>query len=161
MYIPFDELVDTSRVWIYQADRKLEKSEQKLIDDMCHSFLQEWAAHGQSLKSSHQIILDKFLVISVDESFNQASGCSIDASVALIKSIEQELGINFFDRTQVCFLINDEIVEIPMNAVKGEIENGKISADTITFNNLVSDISGFNQEWKVPAKNSWLKRYFQ
>ncbi|SMD34113.1 hypothetical protein SAMN04488029_1841 [Reichenbachiella faecimaris] len=161
MYIPFDEMVDTSRVWIYQANRHLSSSDQALIDIRCNAFLQQWAAHGQSLKSSFQVIHDKFLIISVDESFNQASGCSIDASVALIKNLEQELDINFFDRTQVCFLINDEIVEIPMTKIKSQVESGTIQSDTLTFNHLVTDIKSFNTDWKVAAKNSWLKRYFQ
>lgn len=161
MYIPFDEMTDTSRVWIYQANRQFSTADKALMSIKCNDFLKQWAAHGQSLKSSFQIIHDKFLVISVDESFNQASGCSIDASVSLIKNLEQELNINFFDRTQVCFLINDEIVEIPMNGIKSHVENGIIDSNTLTFNNLVSDIQSFNKDWKVEAKNSWLKRYFQ
>lgn len=161
MYIPFEEMADTSRVWIYQANRQLSSADQELMKANCTAFLKQWAAHGQSLKSSFQIIHDKFLVISVDESFNQASGCSIDASVSLIKSLEQELDLSFFDRTQVCFLINDEIVEIPMSGIKSEVANGTISSDTLTFNNLVTNISSFNTDWKVEAKNSWLKRYFQ
>ena len=154
-------MASTSRVWIYQSDQKLSDSDQKLIAEKSHSFLQDWAAHGQSLKSSYRLMHDKFLVISVDESYNQASGCSIDASVALIKNLEHELNLSFFDRTQVCFLIDDEIIEIPMNAVKGEIEKGNINENTITFNNLVADKKGFEGEWKIPVKNSWLKRYFQ
>ncbi|MEP2024379.1 MAG: hypothetical protein ABJH98_16690 [Reichenbachiella sp.] len=161
MYIPFDEMVDTSRVWIYQANRHLSRSDQTLIEVKCNSFLQQWAAHGQSLKSSYQIIHNKFLVLSVDESFNQASGCSIDASVALIKSLEKEMDISFFDRTQVCFLIDDQIIEIPMSNIQSEVKSGNIKSDTVTFNNLVTDIKSFQKEWKVEAKNSWLKRYFQ
>ncbi|WP_420582444.1 hypothetical protein [Reichenbachiella sp.] len=161
MYIPFDEMADTSRVWIYQADKLLSTSQQSQIESKCNSFLQEWAAHGQALKSSFQIIHDKFLVISVDESFNQASGCSIDASVALIKNLEQEFEINFFDRTKVCFFIDGEVVEVPLNGIKAEVESGTITSETLTFNNLVTDIRSFQTEWKVEAKNSWLKRYFQ
>lgn len=161
MYIPFDEMANTSRVWIYQADKHLSKEDQLHIEAECNSFLNEWAAHGQSLKSSFRIMHNKFLVISVDESFNQASGCSIDASVALIKNLELELGISFFDRTKVCFLIDDKIVDIPMNGIKSEIENGTINSDTLTFNNLVSDKQSFQTNWKIEAKNSWLKRYFQ
>lgn len=161
MYTPFEEMASTSRVWIYQANRILSKDDQIFLDQKCKTFLNQWAAHGQSLKSSFQIVHDKFLIISVDESFNQASGCSIDASVALIKSIEPALNINFFDRTQVCFLIDNEIVEVPMNGIKSYVENGKIGADTLTFNNLVGNIGAFNKDWKIPAKNSWLKRYFR
>ncbi|UXX80704.1 hypothetical protein N7E81_06280 [Reichenbachiella carrageenanivorans] len=161
MYIPFEEMANTSRVWIYQANRVLSTKDQLFLDQKCKTFLEQWAAHGQSLKSSFQVVHDKFLIVSVDESFNQASGCSIDASVALVKSLEQSLDISFFDRTQVCFLIDNEIIEIPINGIKTYVENGKINEDTLTFNNLVDNIGAFNKEWKIAAKNSWLKRYFQ
>ncbi|MEO9965226.1 MAG: hypothetical protein ABJF11_05535 [Reichenbachiella sp.] len=160
MYIPFEEMAESSRVWIYQADRFLTGQDQKKIQNSCKEFMQQWAAHGQSLKSSFQIVHDKFLVISVDEGFNLASGCSIDASVHLIKSLEQELQINFFDRTKVCFLVDNEIIEVPMTAIKSQVELGKIADNTLTFNNLVEDIKSYNEQWQVEAKNSWLKRYF-
>lgn len=161
MYIPFEEMADTSRIWIYQADRLLSTGDKLTIEAKCNAFLEQWAAHGQVLKSSFKIAHDKFLIISADESFNQASGCSIDASVALIKSLEQDLGINFFDRSKVCFLVDGHVVDIPMNGIKSNVENGKIGESTLTFNNLVGDIKTFNENWKVEAKNSWLKRYFQ
>lgn len=160
MYIPFEEMAETSRVWIYQSNKSIGQADQAEMQAQCTSFFDQWAAHGQSLKSSFQILHDKFLVISVDESFNQASGCSIDASVALIKSLEQHFDINFFDRTKISFLVNNEIVDIPMSKIKASVENGEIEANTLTFNNLVEDIRSFNENWKVEAKDSWLKRYF-
>ena len=112
------------------------------------------------MKSSYQLLHDKFLVISVDEGFNQASGCSIDASVALIRELESKLSLNFFDRTKVAFLLNGEIFQSSMNDIKQLISDGKINSDTITFNNLVANIDEFHKSWKVPAGESWLKRYF-
>lgn len=161
MYIPFEEMEETSRVWIYQADRILSESEKSQISTECEKFLAQWAAHGQSLKSSFKVVHDKFLVISVDESYHQASGCSIDSSVALVKHLEHDLGVSFFDRTKVCFLVDGEILDIPMNGIKSYVAEGKIMENTLTFNNLVEDIRSFNENWKVEAKNSWLKRYFQ
>lgn len=160
MYIPFEEMADSSRIWIYQADRLLTDGDENRIQSRCVAFFDQWAAHGQSLKSSFKIVHHKFLIISVDESHNQASGCSIDASVALVKELEQEMNINFFDRTRITFLVDDEIIDLPMNEIKSSVSTGKINASTITFNNLVEDIGSFNQNWKVEAKNSWLKRYF-
>ncbi len=149
-----------SRVWIYQADRLLSTEDKSMIEAKCNPFLGQWAAHGHALKSAFQIVHDKFLVISVDESFNLASGCSIDASVALIKSLGQSLALSFFNRAKACFLIGDGIVDIPLHGIKAQVEKGEIDGDTLTFNNLVSDMRSFRREWKVKAKNSWLKRYF-
>lgn len=160
MIVSFDELPNTARVWIYQADRTLDKSDIEVIASEAHSFFDGWAAHGAPLKSSFQVYHNKFLVIAVDESYNQASGCSIDASVGLVKNLEQNLGINFFDRTKVCFLINDQIFESSISEIKKLVEEGTIQADTPTFNNLVPNKGELESSWVIPSEDSWLKRYF-
>ena len=101
MYIPFEEMSPNSRVWIYQADRQLSNQEVSLIEDSSKQFLSEWAAHGNALKSSFSVFHDKFLVISVDENYNSASGCSIDASVGLVRKLESELKLRNSDLQQL------------------------------------------------------------
>ncbi|MFY0653130.1 MAG: hypothetical protein JXQ96_13905 [Cyclobacteriaceae bacterium] len=160
MYLPFEDMPSTARVWIYQADRSLSTGEAEQIKEQATTFLQEWAAHGSPLKSSFKIFHDKFLMITVDESFNMASGCSIDASVALVRTLEKELSIDFFDRTKVCFLLNGEVFQSPMTDLKELITQGKIDEKSITFNNLVATLGEFKNNWKVAAEETWLKRYF-
>ncbi|RJE71896.1 hypothetical protein [Reichenbachiella sp. MSK19-1] len=160
MIVPFDQLPDNARVWIYQADRILNTEDVQTITEESNRFLEGWAAHGAALKSSFKILHNKFLIVSVDESFNQASGCSIDASVGLVKTLEQKLKLSFFNRSQVCFIINDEVFESTITEIKSLIQKGKINRETLTFNNLVPTIKGLQEDWVVPAEDSWLKRYF-
>ncbi|SHJ93960.1 hypothetical protein SAMN04488028_102221 [Reichenbachiella agariperforans] len=160
MIVPFDQLPDNARVWIYQADRILNTEDVQTITEESNRFLEGWAAHGAALKSSFKILHNKFLIVSVDESFNQASGCSIDASVGLVKTLEQKLKLSFFNRSQVCFIINDEVFESTITEIKSLIQEGKINRKTLTFNNLVPTIKGLQEDWVVPAEDSWLKRYF-
>lgn len=150
----------TARVWIYQSDRSINTDEVHIISMHAENFLNEWAAHGVPLQSSFRIFHDKFLIISVDEQAAKASGCSIDASVALIRSLEQKIGINFFDRSKVAFLINEEVFLHDMTAIKELVSEGVITNQTPTFNNLVKDISELEQQWVIPAGESWIKRYF-
>jgi hypothetical protein len=160
MYINFDEMAPQSRIWIYQADRKFSAEEINALEEGLKNFMGQWAAHGKDLKSSGKIFHQQFLVIAVDESFTQASGCSIDASVAFVKQAEHQLNVNFFDRTKVAFLINDEIYLEPLNQIKERVAQGNITQDTLTFNNLVADKATFEKEWVIAAKDSWLSRYF-
>lgn len=160
MIIPFDDISKSARVWIYQASELLDENQANIISQQASSFLTNWAAHGQPLTSSFKIVYDKFLVVAVDEQFHQASGCSIDASVALVKSIENELNINFFDRTQVTFLVNGEVFDSKLVGLKELVEAGKIEETTLTFNNLISNVGQMENEWIVEAGKSWLKRYF-
>ena len=160
MYIPFEEMSPNSRIWIYQADRQITEEEERQIERSAKEFLEGWAAHGNPLNSSFTVLHNKFLVISVDESYNMASGCSIDASVALVRRLEEQLNLNFFDRSKVAFLLNGEIFESSMADLKELISEGKINSETITFNNLVANVNELNNQWKMPAGETWLKRYF-
>ena len=160
MLIPFDEMPGNARVWIYQANKTFDDSEILTIESVCKDFFQTWAAHGAPLKNSFQVFHNKFLVISVDESFNQASGCSIDASVSIVRKIESELQVNFFDRTRVCFLADGKIFDSQLTEMKDLISRGTIQKDTLTFNNLVTNIEELKEKWTIPAGDSWLSRYF-
>lgn len=159
MYVSFDQLVDSSRVWVYQSNRTLLATDLSLIEEKGKLFFDQWAAHGQSLKSSFQVLHNRFLVIAVDESHHQASGCSIDSSVALVRDLEQQLNIDFFDRTKVCFLMEDQIFESSMSEIKQHLAEGKIEPSSVTFNNLVPTIDALKSEWQVSVESSWLKRY--
>ncbi|UXP33174.1 hypothetical protein N6H18_04295 [Reichenbachiella agarivorans] len=160
MIVPFDDMPDSARVWIYQASKELDTQDIDLIQQAAEPFLNSWAAHGAALKSAFKVLHNKFLIITVDESFNQASGCSIDASVGLVKKLEQTLHTTFFDRTKVCFMVGDEIFESPLTELKSLIQQGKITKNTLTFNNLVPNIKEMKEGWMVPAQDTWINRYF-
>ncbi len=160
MFLPFNQLPESARVWIYQSNRDLTTSEQDAIAELLTTFCDGWSAHGAGLKSSFQILHGRFIVIAVDESYNTATGCSIDASVSQIKHIENRFELNFMDRTQVAFYIDEKLYIESLAAIKSKVQAGVISAETKTFNNLVQTVGDFNSGWMVSASNSWLKRYF-
>lgn len=151
---------DNARLWIFQADRKLTDTETAHIEKQGTSFCEGWAAHGAPLKCSFKIFHLQFLIISVDESYNMASGCSIDASVGFVKKMEQDLGISFFDRSKIAFILHDEVYLESLSNLKSQVEAGAIEENTITFNNLISVKSDLESAWMVPAKSTWLGKYF-
>lgn len=166
MYIPFEDMSAEARVWIYQASRPLSQAEENYAQQLGQQFTSAWSAHGNALHASVKVFHHRFLVIAVDESYNAASGCSIDASVALIKELEQKFSteresFSFFDRTKVAFLHQDEVFVESTAQLKQQVAEGKIKPETLTFNNLVSSKAQFEKEWLVPAKESWLARYFK
>src|SRR5690606_19391055 len=156
MHVAFDEMPDTARLWIYQADRQFNKDEKTYIQAETASFLEEWTAHGADLSSSHTILYDQFLVIAADQNLVMASGCSIDKQVQFVQDLGQKLSINFMDRTKVAFLFESngsgrkEIFMAPLNELKQKVTNGDIKADTLTFNNLIDTKAQLNAQWVVP-----------
>jgi len=160
MFLPFNQLPESARVWIYQSNRDLTTAEYDAIGEQLSAFCDGWSAHGAGLKSSFQILHHRFIVIAVDEGYNMATGCSIDASVNQIKQIENKFGLNFMDRTQVAFYIDEKLYIESLSAIKSKVHEGIISAETKTFNNLVETVGDFNSGWMISASNSWLKRFF-
>ncbi len=160
MFLPFNQLPKTARVWIYQSSRDITATENESISIELTAFCNGWSAHGASLNSSFQILYNRFIVIAVDEAHNMATGCSIDSSVNQIKHFENKYRLNFMDRTQVAFLIDNELYIESLSSIKSKVNEGVISSDTKTFNNLVETVGDFDTAWMIPASSSWLKRYF-
>lgn len=160
MHVPFNELSNQARVWVYQSDRQLSEAEASLIEKAAPAFLESWATHGKPLKASFQLIQNQFLILAVDEEVQAASGCSIDSSVAFVKTLERDLGVNFMDRSKVAFVLDNQVYMVPLPQLKTSIANGKITAETKTVNTLVNNKQELEEQWLVPAKETWLKRYF-
>lgn len=161
MLADFDKLSKNSRIWIYQADRKLTALDQKKCLDKLDVFLNQWAAHGNDLMASGVIKHDYFLMICTDESFNAASGCSIDTQVRFVQQLSSDLGVDFFQRTNIAFLINNEVELVPLSQIKTEVESGRISAETLFFDNTIQTKGQLENDWCVQAGKTWLNRYFK
>ena len=160
MLVSFDQMPDTSRLWIYQAERKLDASEQDLIRDSTAKFIEEWTAHGSDLKASYELKYDQFLVITLDENVSQASGCSIDSSVSHIRNLEGKLGISLINNDKVAFLLNNEIELLPAIGLKQVLIKKEVTSSTKVFNNTVQTLGDFKSSWLVESSQTWVNRFF-
>lgn len=161
MFRDFDDMSDEARIWIYQSDRNLSETEVDSINIKCEEFLSQWAAHGSDLESSAKIFYNKFLIICVDENKAMASGCSIDSSVHFVQSLGNSMNIDFFNRSNVAFLVEDKVLTESLENIKNNLTSNKITADALTFNNLLQTKSDLADKWIIACKNSWLNRYFK
>ena len=161
MLVPFEELPATSRVWIYQANRALTQEELSHAEAFVRTFIEQWQAHGAPVKGNAKVYHQRFLVITADEGFTAPTGCSIDASVHCVNELERKLGVNFTDRSQVAFLREGEIFMMPMQQIKEKVATGEITPETVTFNPMVANKHELESNWTIPAKDSWLARYFK
>lgn len=152
---------ENSRVWIYQSDRKLTDLETQEIEAKLQAFVSEWTAHTMQLAAGAEIRYNRFLILIVDESKAGASGCSIDKSVKFMKELEQEYGINLFDRFNLAYKEGEEVFSAPRNAFEELIKQSSITAHTIVFNNLVQSVAELNTKWEVPFSQSWHPQLFR
>ena len=159
MYQSFDSLPAHARLWIYQANRTFNTVEKEQLFNGLKDLCEQWSAHGTPLRTSFTIQFDQFVIMAVDEKVNGASGCSIDGSVRYLKSLQDQLGIDFFDRTCVAFLQEGKIIVHPFAGIRNLFESYTLLAETVTFNNTLTTKGEWEKHWKVPVKESWLARY--
>ncbi|MCW5519355.1 ABC transporter ATPase [Aureitalea sp. L0-47] len=159
MVIDFDKLPDESRIWIYQANRKLSDEEVSAIEIKAAEFLSQWTAHGADLEAGFEVRYNRFIVIGLNQANASASGCSIDASVRFIQSIEKDLTVDLLDKMNVTFYNGKFIAHKSLADFKKMAKARSVSPNTVVFNNLVNTKAEYKEHWEVPAKDSWHSRF--
>ncbi|GAA0723222.1 hypothetical protein GCM10009430_26440 [Aquimarina litoralis] len=159
MLVDFNELPDTSRVWIYQANRSFTKEELEEIQEKLEVFINQWTAHGADLKAGFDIKYKRFITIALDQDLNQATGCSIDASVHFIQKLENDYKVDLMDKMNVSYKQGEFVAYKSLTDFRKMVKNRSVSPNTIVFNNLVTNIAEYKTDWEVPAKDSWHNRF--
>tara|TARA_R110000787_G_scaffold60220_10_gene136607 strand:+ start:14075 stop:14560 length:486 start_codon:yes stop_codon:yes gene_type:complete len=155
----FKDLPDDSRIWIYQSNRKLSEEEVAVLEPKIIEFLTQWTAHGQDLDAGYEIKYNRFIVLGLNQENASASGCSIDASVYFIQSLEKEFGVDLMDKMNVTYYNGDFIAHKSLTDFKIMAKAKSVSKNTIVFNNLVNTKIDYIENWEVPAKDSWHNRF--
>ncbi|SDL12263.1 hypothetical protein SAMN04488034_102361 [Salinimicrobium catena] len=159
MFVPFENLPDSSRVWIYQANRSFTDQEQEEIQEKLQEFIESWTAHGADLKASYEIRYKRFIILGLDQEMNAATGCSIDASVKFIQQLEKDYGVDLLDKMNVSYKQGDFVAYKTLTDFRKMAKDRAVSPKTIVFNNLVNNKAEYLSDWEVPASESWHKRF--
>lgn len=160
MIVDFNLLDDSSRVWIFQSDKIISDDKINLIKSKLESFLPNWSSHGKELKCSFEIKFNLFIIIGVDNSVNNATGCSIDTLTNFILDLQSKTNLNFFNRLAIAFNLDDKIYINSLSEIKEMIKNKEFLSDTIVYNNLVKTKKEYINAWETLAIESWHKNLF-
>ncbi len=154
-----DKLVPESRIWIYGAERALSDTETNTVKARLQEFVAGWASHRRELKAGADVLHNRFLVVAVDETQAEASGCSIDGSVHFIQGLGAELGVDFFNRMRFSYRDgNGDIQTVGRDEFKDLYKNGGLENDTIVFDPLVKELGELRQIFERPLEDSWHSR---
>jgi hypothetical protein len=141
------------------SDRLLSDEDQIHIKDALMIFTERWLVHGQPMRASFDIQKNHFVIIAADEQLNAASGCSIDDSVRVVKVLGDQLNIDFFDRSNVALLQDDQVMLYPLPFVKKQLQEKTLSGNTLTVNPIIQTKGDLEGKWISPLSSSWLARY--
>ena len=143
-----------SKVWIYQSDRILSDNEFNLLENGLKEFCRIWTAHDIKLNATFLIKYKRIIILIVDESKAQTSGCIIDNSVHFLANFGRLNHINFFDKMQMPYLENDVIKTINFNQISYAFKTFVINDSTLFLNLNISTLAAldtlimpFNKHW--------------
>lgn len=153
-----ETLPDTTRVWIYQANRPIADEDVPEVRTQIQTFAQSWVSHNRALRSFGDLWYNRFVILLVDESRAGASGCSIDSSVHFLKGLQSAYGVDLFDRLVFSFKKGEEVISLNREEFARWYAEGKIDDDTLVFDTLVNNKKDLQENWVKPLKDSWHKR---
>lgn len=150
------------RIWIYQANRFFTAPEREEALQILEEFVLDWTAHGNRLAGSAEILHNLFIVLQVDESVANVTGCSIDKSVHLLKRIEHTLNIGLFDRLLMAYRDKDSKIQLVSRDIfQALVTEGVVNDHTIVFNNMIQSGESFPSNWEQPFSQSWHAQAFR
>jgi len=156
---PYDQFPGESREWVYQSNREFTSDEARRIEERASLFAGTWSAHGDSLTARVDVIYDRFIRVTVDETSAGASGCSIDKLVNFVRRLEQEYGVRLLDGMAVSYREGATITCCGRDEFQRLVQSGTVSSETIVFNNSVTTKDEFDSRWEGPITESWHREF--
>lgn len=146
----------SARVWIYQSSRVVTDEECGQLESEAKQFAANWAAHGKALDATARMVFNRFLVLIVNDTVENPSGCSIDTSVHFVQEMEKKYDIKFFDRLNITLHHEGNFTVMPLTRVKASIADLSMPRETLLFDNTVTTLGDLRSRWLIPAYDSWL-----
>ncbi|MBT7895975.1 MAG: hypothetical protein HN564_03160 [Flavobacteriales bacterium] len=155
MFVEFSDIPDSSLLWIYGSSKKISKNNQLIIGEKIKLFLDKWSHHGKPLTCSFSFFFNRFIVICLNEEDNPTGGCSMDGLQRLVVSIDDEFQLDLYNRLNVFISIDHQVECIHSSCLK--------SKDYINYDTLFFDLNILHkselENWLIPIKNGWCKRF--
>ena len=160
--VPFDQMPDDARLWVFAAARPLDDAQQAELLAHVDAFLEQWAAHGAPVVGARDLRHDRFLLVAADERATGVSGCSTDSLFRSLGALEQRLGTSLRDSSLVFWRDAEGAVQAaPRPAFRDAVRAGQVDADTPVFDNTVGSVGELRSgRWELPMRESWHGRAF-
>lgn len=159
--IPFRDLPDSARLWIFASDRELTGAPSDTLLAAVDGFLADWKAHGVPLRGGRDWRDDRFLAIGVDVNAENASGCSIDGLFRTLQQLQREIGAQLVGGGRVFYRGKSGIEMISRDDLRARIERHEVNAATPVFDTSLTDAGSWRSRFEAPAGVAWTAGYFK
>jgi hypothetical protein len=157
----FSDYSPASKLWIFQANQSLD-SHAGAIRAQIQPFIESWLSHGAAVKGSYILVAHHFLLIAADEGQSTVSGCSTDGLMRAVQALGTELGVDFFDRTNLAFATDTtegiQTTIIPLAEAKKGLPN-IIEPTTLYYDLTPATVGQIQSGWPIEVQKTWLAKY--
>jgi hypothetical protein len=155
--VPFDSLPDSSRIWVFGSDRPVTGGAAERLLGEVDRFLEQWRAHGEPLRCGRLWFDDRFLIVGVDQSTANASGCSIDGLFRILQTLERDTGAHLVGGGRVYYRDHSGVAQcVPRAELDGLVASGAIGPDTTVFDTSITDLGEWREGFERPARKTWV-----
>lgn len=160
-HVPFENLPDHGRLWVFPASRALTTDELATLTQEVDDFLATWRAHGAPLRAGREVVENRFLLVGVDVDAESPSGCSIDALVNRLRALGAERGLTLVDHAAVLWREGDEIRSAERGEFRALAASGAVTLDTPVFDTSLTRVDqARGGALERPASETWHGRAF-
>jgi hypothetical protein len=154
--VPFNALPGSARIWIFGSDVPLNGAVADTLLAEVDRYLDQWKAHDFPLKAAREWKDDRFLVIGIDPTAEQASGCSIDGLFRQLQQIQKTIGAQIVGGGRVFYRDSSGVTQSTtredFNSLKTK---GTISPRTPVFDTSLTRLDDWKSNFEKPLSESW------
>ena len=142
---------------MFGAQRLMSEEEIQHLNHSLADFVSSWQAHGNPLTADFCILHRCVIVVAVDELQEAPSGCSIDKVFHLLQSQKEKYDLDFFQRTLVWLIHENDLCVLNQQKVQAGIDSGEIHPNTLAIHMLANRLGDLkNGGIALPLSESWI-----
>lgn len=154
--VPFSALPDNARIWIFGSDTPLTGAVADSLLAEVDSYLDQWKAHGFPLRAAREWRDNRFLVIGIDPTVEQASGCSIDGLFRALQEMQKTIGAQILGGGRVFYRdAGGSTQAVSREEFASLTSTGKISPRTPVFDTSLTRLDEWKARFEQPMEKSW------
>jgi hypothetical protein len=154
--VPFSALPDSARIWIFGSDKPLRGAVADSLLAEVDSYLDQWKAHGFPLRAAREWRDDRFLIVGIDPTVEQASGCSIDGLFRSLQQLQKSIGAQLLGGGRVFYRDPSGATQaVDRDEFATLASAGKISAKTPVFDTSLTQLDAWKSKFERPLSESW------
>jgi hypothetical protein len=154
--VPFSALPDNARIWIFGSDRPLTGAVVDTLLAEVDSYLDTWKAHGFPLRAAREWRDNRFLIIGIDPTVEQASGCSIDGLFRSLQQLQTSIGAQLVGGGRVYYRDESGLTQaVARDEFSTLAAQGKIGPRTPVFDTSLTQLDAWRSRFEKPLAESW------